>query len=409
MRPFTTPGALRFGLVVLVTGTLLFGIVATRSVIERLDAAHAVGHVATPQLVASQDVYASLADADATASSAFLDAARETPEIQARYRADLDNASQQLADMARRSGSAQARAAVTTMTNELPVYADLVATAHANSLQALLVGGAYLHEASQLMRNTILPAATLVYEDASAQLAQGDRRGSSQLEVAAVVLLGVVLVVLLAAMLAFLALRMRRIVNVGLVAALLIIIGMTTTVTVTFVKEQRSLQRSQSGGADPLRVLSAARILTLRTFSDENLDLIERGAASSYMPDFTALANALSNNSATGLLDTRYVGPVAVHDYEAYATAHEDVRNANDVDGDYQKAVNIATTTEATAAVTLDTELQREIRGARTALERNANQAASGLALVELFTVLLALAATAAIVLGLRPRIREYR
>src|SRR6516165_4664001 len=139
MRPFTTPGALRFGLVVLVTGTLLFGIVATRSVIERLDAAHAVGHVATPQLVASQDVYASLADADATASSAFLDAARETHEIQARYRADLDNASQQLADMARRSGSAQARAAVTTMTNELPVYADLVANAHANSLQALLV------------------------------------------------------------------------------------------------------------------------------------------------------------------------------------------------------------------------------------------------------------------------------
>jgi hypothetical protein len=259
------------------------------------------------------------------------------------------------------------------------------------------------------MRNTILPAATLIYEDASSQLGAENRRGSSPLEVAAVVILGIVLIALILAMLVFLALRMRRIINVGLVVALVLIIGLTTAATIAFVQEQHSLQRSQAVGADPLRVLSAARILTLRTFSDENLDLIERGAASSYMPDYAVLANALSNNANTGLLDTRYVSPITVNEYTAYANAHEAVRQANDVEGDYATAVKIATTTEATAAATLNAQLERQITDARARLEQNANDAGSGLAALGLITVLLAIGAAAAVALGLRPRLREYR
>jgi hypothetical protein len=408
LRPFTTPGQLRLGLVVLVTATIVFGVVAVRSVVGRLDAAREVGNVATPQLVASQDVYASLADADAAASSAFLAGGKDTAALQAEYRNDLSNASQQLAEMARRADSVSAREAVATITKQLPVYAGLVSAAQANNLQGLVVGNAYLHEASQLMRNTILPAATVVYENAAAQFGAADRRGSSPLEIGAVVILGAVLVALLASMLVFLAIRMRRTINIGLAAALVIVLALTTTLTVAFAQEQHALQRSQSVGSDPLQVLSAARILALRTFSDENLDLIERGAASSYLPDFNTLTADLTNDHGTGLLDSAYVPAAISADFGRYFSAHRQVRKANDFYGDHSSAVSIATKQEAPAMAALDAAFRGQIAAARTRLETSASDARSGLSFVGLLTVLFALLAATAIVFGLRPRIKEY-
>jgi hypothetical protein len=408
LRPFTTPGQLRLGLVVLVTATIIFGAVAVRSVVGRLDAAREVGNVATPQLVASQDVYASLADADAAASSAFLAGGNDTTALQAEYRNDLSNASKQLAEMARRADSANARDAVAAITNQLPIYAGLVSAAQANNLQGLVVGNAYLHEASQLMRNTILPAATVVYEDAAAQFGAADRRGSSPLEISAVVILGAVLAALLILMLVFLAIRMRRTINIGLAAALVIVLALTTTLTVVFAREQHALQRSQSVGSNPLQVLSAARILALRTFSDENLDLIERGAASSYMPDFNSLTADLTNEHGTGLLDSEYVPVTISSDFGHYFSAHEEVRRDNDVLGDHTLAVMTATKQEAPAMGTLDAAFRSQIAAARTRLETSASDARSGLAFVGLLTALFALIAAAAIVLGLRPRMKEY-
>jgi hypothetical protein len=409
-RRVTTPSRLRVGLVVLVAATAVFGIVSVRSVVRRLDAARAVGGEASPQLAASQDVYVSLADADAAASSALLDfvAGHDSAAPQQRYRDDIARASQQLPLMARRSGSVAARNAVTTISDQLPAYTGLVAAAHANDLQGYPVGASYLHEASQLMRKTILPAATVVYVDASSQLADGDRAGSSPVEVVAVVVLGLLVLALIVGMMVYLAVRTRRTINVGLALAAVIVIVMTATATIAFVRQQDALKRAQSRGSDPLQVLSVARILTLRTFSDDNLDLVERGATSGYQQDYKRLADGLHNSSTTGLLDSRYANSSLVADYERYGTEHTMVNRAYYNDGDYIGAVQTATSGEARALSALDDGLGRQVDAARGSLESNARHARSGLVLVAVIVSLLALTAAVAIVFGLRPRIREY-
>ena len=342
-RAFTTPTQLRVGLVVLVAATAVFGVIAVRSVSRRLDAARAVGLVAAPQLVAAQDVYVKLADADATASSGFLKSAQEPPGLQQRYRDDIDNASRQLPAMAQRSNSAAARSAVTTVTDQLPVYTGLVEAARANNRQGFPVGAAYLHEASQLMRNTILPAATTTYEDAATQLAAGDRAGSGAGEVTAVVVTGVGLIFLLILMMIFVASRTRRIINIGLAAAVVVVVALLIVPTVAFARERDALRRSQTAGSDPLQVLSTARILALRTFSDENLDLIDRGATSEYMPDFGRITAALQGSKGNrGLLTFDFVGMPVTLDFRQYLAADREVRSADGA-GDYTGAVSVAT------------------------------------------------------------------
>jgi hypothetical protein len=408
LRPFTTPGQLRLGTVVLVLATAVFGLAAVRSVVRRLDAARTVGTVASPQLTAAQDVYVSLADADAAASSAFLDAGREPAALQQRYRDDISRASAQLPAMARRSRSTAAADAVTTITNQLPVYTGLIQSAHANALQGYPVGAAYLHEASQLMRDRILPAATVVYSDATSQLADADRGGSSPAEVLAVWILGLVLLALLVAMTVYVAVRTRRTVNVGVGVAAVIVVVLIATTTVAFVHEQDTLKRAQSQGSDPLQVLSVARILTLRSFSDENLDLVERGATTGYQADFNGLVSSLHDSRGTGLLDTKYAPKSLVADFELYNRQHNVVYLDNYRDGQYVSALNVATTDEAGALSNLDAALGRHIDAARARLETNARHARSDLVLVGVLAGLLALGAAVAIVLGLRPRIREY-
>jgi hypothetical protein len=395
-------------MVVLVLATAAFGVVSVRSVVRRLDAARTVGTVASPQLTAAQDVYVSLADADAAASSAFLDAGHETPALQQRYRDDISRASAQLPAMARRSGTGAAAGAVTTITNQLPVYTGLVESAHANALQGFPVGNAYLHEASQLMRNTILPAATVVYSDATSQLADADRAGSSPAEVVAVVLLGLLLLALLVAMMVFVAVRTRRTINVGLAIATVTVAVLTATTTFVFVREQDALKRAQSRGSDPLQVLAVARILTLRTFSDDNLDLVERGATTGYQSDFNSLARKLHDAGRTGLLDTRYASASLVADFESYDRQHGVVYAENYNNGDYEGAVLTATNGEAQSLTSLDGALGRQIDAARVRLETNARHARSGLVFVAFLAVLLALGAAVSIVVGLRARIREY-
>ena len=128
-------------------------------------------------LVDAEDLYLALADADATASTIFLRAGVEPPELRARYLEDLQRAGRQLATItADRDLSATAQDAIATISEALPEYASLVEAARTNNRLDFPVGAAYQREASHLMSSTILPAATTVFEDAGRQLERGLRR-----------------------------------------------------------------------------------------------------------------------------------------------------------------------------------------------------------------------------------------
>jgi hypothetical protein len=221
-----------------------------------------------------------------------------------------------------------------------------------------------------------------------------------------VLTIGVIVGLFMFAMLGFLVLRTRRIINIGLVVALVLIGVIVVMSTVTFASEQGALKRARTRGSDQLQVLSAARILTLRSFSDENLNLIERGAASEFAPDFGRVETALTVSPA--LLGMAYVLDPIPQDYARYLAIHNQLAKLNG-QGNYEGAVLVATTTEAQALQDLNGAFATQIETARQRLQTNASDARRALEAVAISCVLLTVLAVVAIWFGLRPRIREYQ
>jgi hypothetical protein len=418
--PRTTPAWLRLAAVVLAIGSVLVGLIGGRVASQRLEAAQDVDLEARPLLIDAEDLYVALADADAAASTAFLEAGLEPPALRDRYQNDIVLAGQHLARIAGQSElSAEARAAIETIAEDLPEYTGLVEAARANNRQDFPVGAAYLRHASTLMRDTILPAATSVYADAANHLHDGYRSGSERLPVVAWIGLGGIVLVLLLVTQLFVARRTRRIVNVGLAASTVLLLGLGGWAAGAMHSEQRALVDAQREGSDHLLVLSTARILALRSLSDENLDLIERGTEPKYLEDFDDVTARISRDEdRSGLLP--WAGRIAdrtgvelgidtiLQRYGRYLDVHEEVRALDD-GARYDEAVGRAVGDEASAAAELDDAFDESIRIAYDSLAVHAADARHALrGLTSIIVVASALAGLFA-VLGLDRRIREYR
>ncbi len=275
----TTPGWFRLAAVVLLAGLVALAVVSVGAALGRGDATDAVRDDATPLLVGAEDLYVASADADAAASTAFL--ARR-----ARTRGATGPLPGRPGDRRRGAGahrgadradSAASSEAVGRIAQELPVYAGQVESARTNNRLDHPLGAAYLRRASDSMRNSMLPAATSIYEEAARRLYDAYDEGTSTRDRVTVLAVGGTVLVLLVAAQVLVALRTRRVLNLGLVGATVIVAALGARALLALDAQEQALSRSQREGSDQLIVLSTARILALRSLSDENLHLIERG------------------------------------------------------------------------------------------------------------------------------------
>jgi hypothetical protein len=417
----TTPGRLRASSVLILIGLLLVGVVAATAASARGNAARAVGLEAAPELVAAEDLYGSLADADATASIIFLKAGRESTALRNRYERDLREAGNHLAALAQEVGSApQEHTALATIANQLPIYSGLVDTARANGRLGFPVGEAYLKKASSLLRDEMLPAATTLYEHAATRLDDEYNSGTSTTEIVLVVVAGLAVLALLAGVQLFVTRRSNRILNVGLVGATVLVAIMLGWTLGRFVSAQNSLVDAQRKGSDAVQLLSAARILTLQAQADENTTLIERGGGDAFVRDFNRVMHRLGGaDGRAGLLgEARAVAartgsaarldPITA-DFVALREMHREIREIDDVQANYGAAVDKATGPEAALIRRLDNELSLQIGSAEQRLDDHATDARGGFdALTVAIPLLLVLAGVLALV-GLQRRITEYR
>lgn len=170
----------------------------------------------------AQQVYRSLSDADATEANAYLSGIAPTASVTGIYN-DISRAETAL--MAVRAGDAGpvVQADLATLSTGIPAYTDLTGEADAANREHDPVGAAWLGEASNLMRVTLLPAAGDLYQKENARLNAdyAQATGLPYLAAATAVLI---------AFAAFrgqrwLTRRMKRVFNLGLVAASLIRAG----------------------------------------------------------------------------------------------------------------------------------------------------------------------------------------
>ena len=417
----TTPGRLRAASVLILVGLLVVGVVAASAASARGSAARAVGLEAAPELVAAEDLYGSLADADATASIIFLKAGQESNALRNRYERDVSDAGDHLATLAQEVASSPAeRAALATISKQLPVYAGFVNTASANNRLGYPVGEAYLKKASSIMRDEMLPAATSLYEHAATRLDDEYSSGTSTTELVLVVVVGLALLALLIGVQLFVTRYSNRILNIGLVGATVLVLVMFGWTLVRFVSAQNSLVDAQRKGSDAVQLLSAARILTLQAQADENTTLIERGGGEAYVQDFNRVMRRLGGTDGRGGLlgDARKVAartgsearldPIT-SDFVTLRQMHRDIRTTDDVQADYAAAVGKATGLEADLVSRLDDAFAVQIASAERRLDGLARDARGGFGVLAVGIPLLLVLAGVLALVGLQRRITEYR
>jgi hypothetical protein len=268
------------------------------------------------------------------------------------------------------------------------------------------------------MRATILPAATAIYRDAAVELDDRYQDGTAPSASRAVAMTCAAAVVAVGLAQLYVTSRSRRWLNVGLVVAALVVAGAATATLIVLGRQAHALAESRDDGAELVTTLSTMRILTLRSLSDENLDLIERGTAPEYVEDFNRLVRSIGVGATFGLLDraeaaapdpaTREALAVLEDRYDEYLAAHGEVRQLDDQD-QYRRAVDVAVGREARAADAVDGELSTIIERSSGSLLDDADRARDLVPFLSGLVALAAVAAAVAVVIGLQPRLQEYR
>ena len=143
--------------------------------------------------------------------------------------------------------------------------------------------------------------------------------------------------------------------------------------------QEQALSRSQREGSDQLIVLSTARILALRSLSDENLHLIERGTDPAHREDFDLVTAHVGGtdgllDDATGLAER--TGSTAAIErirglWDEYLAVNDRVRQLDDA-GEYLPAVSGGRHRRGRRRGRLDAALGTEIDAARDRLDAGA-------------------------------------
>jgi hypothetical protein len=414
-----TPDRLRRVGAVLVLGCLLAGVFSLVDGIARTDAVRDGGTRIAAVHADAAEMYRSLADADAMATSGFVSGGQEPGEIRARYDRDIADTTARLVHAAGLlPADDPAAPALATIAAQLPVYSGLVESARTYNRLGYPLGQSYLDSASRLMATQILPAAAELRRlQADALAAAYGRAGSAPI---AVLLIG------LAALAAVIdaAVRERRrtqrVLSVGLtVAGGAIVVALLWWVVATSAASGRLTDAERhSGIAD---TLDEARAAVLQARSNESLVLVARGGGAADSGFTAAIDGVLGAPSGPGLLaaatdaadpgtDDRIAAVRTAT--EEWMAAHRRLRELDD-GGLYRDAVASATGADpdgsGAAFDRLGAVLGETIDAERAAFRAEADAAVAALAGIAVGPAVLALVAAAAAAVGIGRRVEEYR
>jgi len=427
----TTPARLRLLLALLILLSLAWGVLAALTADQHASAAADVVAVSEPLSLDAEQIYTSLSDADATAANAFLAGGLEPAKARQRYQADITEAAIRIEAASALVGSSAARtqlpghpanqtsaagAAVgddlAILSGQLPAYTDEVGTARADNRLGLPLGAAYLREASGLLRETLLPAASDIYARESAQLtsASAQATGLPLIIVAVVAALGLGYVLFRSSR--WLSRHTHRVVNYGLLLTALAGLVSLVWLVSAFVVGRGDLLHAQQQGSAPVQAFARAEVAALQAHADESLTLIDNSGDDSYQHDYLAQQKLLGPGPGTLLAAVQAAGgpgsDVAAQ-ARAWYQAHAALR-AKDNAGSHGAAVQSALSGDAaTSFAQLSATLSQGIddhQAVFAASARSGRDAFTGLAVG---MIVASLVMVGGCVWGLSRRLAEYR
>lgn len=407
----TSPGRLTTVVMILIIAILASGVSMWQSTAGRQDQLTMISQLSEPMANASQNLYASLTIADASANTAFSRGTLNSNQ-------DLDN---QFDDVIAQASMSATRAAtgisdvndpamndITTVQRLLPTYTGMVETARANARQGNPVSVAYLASASNLMQEQILPAAKSLYEATSTATADQQRALSLPPLVPMSGIAAAILMLFLTQW--WLTRRTGRLFNVGLASATVL---MGAALVGVFIATTAPWQGNAVFGETRTDVhsLTEIRIDAQQLRASETLGLVRRQPADvqSFSQSIEELVGKLKNASANEPSDDLDNALRAVYNWE---NGHNLMMGHLNT-GDYAGAVRVATdvnnnSSAATAFAQFDEALQSSIAQSRQDAREDIDSARNATAALSLITITLTVLAAVLVAFGFRHRLMEY-
>lgn len=439
-RPRTsTPARLRSLSLAVMVGAGVLALAGTAALALTQTTIDSIGHRTVPAIIDAQKIHESLADADRSAANDFLSGGVELGAPRKQYLSDINAATSQLQQASEHNAvGSKASRKLQDVSAKVTEYTGLVETARAYNRVGYPVGATYLRTSSRLMHDP--QAGILVDVDALDRLNYQDLGRENTLiliaagALAAFYIVGLGLLVILAYTQGFVRTRFRRRRNLGVLAAMVLLLvlggGLGVQASYTYV----NIREAQLQTFNRLHLLWQARSLAVDANGNESLSLIARGTGASFDEAFKAqtkqlvdrpLTDATIDAAARG--DVRFKGMLAdeikgatfagerdaavltLRAYQQFLQIDQAVRDkaASDRDGAVALALGSGPGQLGAAFAALDASLGKVIGLIRERYDAAIATASPNLTL-DAGVPLCALAIVLFVYWGLKPRLAEY-
>ncbi len=414
----STPARLSLLRAVAVVLALVFAVGGSFGVNRRVNAIDDLRSAAA-QLLALQDIRVRIVHADAIASSSYLVGGQEAPDQRTAYLDEIAKASDGLVAV---SGAASAAdlEQLSEASRLVGSYVGLVEQARANNRQGFPVGATYQRQANAIISNNDAEVPDIVSSLRAVEASQRDQINAS-LAIAHragawLQLLGWLLVVALVVGSLWLARSFRRLINVpiavaGVLLLLLLVIGGSSQAGA--VSEADAAVNGPLAGADSA---AQARAASFQARAQEALTLINRGNGAANEVNWQIGNDVVNREVLDGLGSDPTLANDAAAAYTRYADAHVEIRTLDD-GGNWETAVDVSIGKQPTSAgdnaVDAFDDFDRRVGeivaadGARASAQLG--DAASPLRRLRNIVFLAGLAIAVLAALGYGQRLKEYR
>lgn len=274
----TTPGRYRLWSGAVALALVALAVVGTAAATGLQSATDDIRENSGPVLVATQQLVASLAEADAAASAAFLSGRQEDPEQRRLYEEALARANAQLEDVSSLIGDDEAaHDSLKNVSIQVTRYAGLVEAARASNRAGVPGGEEYLVDALDLLGSAVageVSALTRITQDRFSR--DEDGRDAGVLAAAAVALAS--LVVLVTAQRAVTRMS-RRLLNVPLVLATLAAVVAASWLVVAALRSGNDLDDAREFGYESIALTARIQSTGFRAKADQTVALITNDTA----------------------------------------------------------------------------------------------------------------------------------
>ncbi|GAA1471584.1 phenol hydroxylase [Corynebacterium felinum] len=401
----TTPGTITAVIMLLSILTLSAGISMSQIAADRRKDFDTLINNTEPVSYMAHDIYSSLSYANTAASSGFVLAGIESHSSRNNYTDAYQRAARAIATTANgiNNPDSEEMRLIQQLSQQLPIYTGLVETAWANNRQQNPVGVAYMSEASTLMREHMLPAASRLYQLTSHDVEEQQQALTQPLWQPISGLIAALTALIVAQF--WLATLTNRRLNKGMLTAFLLMLLATSWVVTTGVITWHAGSKAYNQASAPIEALIKARIDAQQTRTNEMLALVWRQSLENSNKNFETTADSI-RESLQGF--SNQTAQDAEQALDTWASAHAalvDKLNA----GDYEQAQALALeTTNAQSYTQLDTNLAQLIDDTRTTMRSYINQGIAASTLVSTIVLMLSIISVLSLWIGIRPRLQEY-